>query len=86
MGHMKYIGKIAAGIIFVALSTGCAEVISGDAQKVNIDTGDLGQIAPGTREWLSWLQARDHCVRFSKSPEIVDLKGSIAMYKCVAEK
>ena len=86
MGHLNYTGKIAAGIFLAVLSTGCAEVVSGDAQKVSIDTGDLGEIAPGTREWLSWLQARDHCALHSKSPEIVDLKGSVAMYKCVADQ
>ena len=86
MRHMKYFAKIAAGTLMAVLFTGCAEVISGDAQKVSIDTGDLGEFAPGTREWLSWLQARDHCALHAKSPEIVDLKGSIAIYKCVADK
>ena len=86
MRHMKFIGNIAATIILAVLLTGCAEVVSGDAQKVRIDTGDLGVIAPGAREWLSWLQARDYCAIHSKSPEIIDLKGSVAIYNCVAKK
>ncbi len=83
--HMNFIGKIAAGMCLAVLLTGCAEVVSGDAQMVSIDTGNLGVIVPGTREWLSWLQARDHCALHSKSPEIVDLKGSVAVYKCVPD-
>lgn len=79
------VGKIGAGLFLAVFLAGCAQVVSGDSRMVNIDTRDLGEIAPGTREWLSWLQARDHCARYSKSPEIVDLRGSIAIYKCVAE-
>lgn len=84
--HMKYINKFSVVIIAAIISTGCARVISGDAQTVSVDTRDLGEIAPGTREWLSWWEARDHCARHSKSPEILDLKGSIAIYKCVEKK
>ncbi|MDA1324542.1 MAG: hypothetical protein O3C34_07335 [Proteobacteria bacterium] len=86
MRHKAFIGRIATGIFVAVLLTGCAEVISGDAQRVSISTGFLGEYAPGTREWLSWLQARDHCALHSKSPEIEDLKGSVALYKCVADK
>ena len=87
--HARYtlqIPKIVAAILIFALSAGCAEIVKGDAQKVDIDTGFLGEVAPGTREWLSWLQAREHCTRFGKSPEIVDLKGSLTKYKCIVEK
>ena len=83
---MKCLGKISAGILLAVLVTGCAELVSGDAQNVRIDTGYLGQFAPGTRQWLSWLQASDHCALHSKSPEIVDLKGSVAVYRCVPDK
>ena len=86
MCHMKFVGKFAAGLCLAVLFTGCAEVVSGDAQTVRVDTGDLGDIAPGTREWLSWVQARDHCALHSKSPEIADIKGSVAIYNCVADK
>jgi len=85
MRHMKFVGKIAAGILIAVLFTGCAEVVSGDARTVRVDTGDLGDIAPGTREWLSWSRAREHCTAHAKSPEIVDLKGSVAIYNCVAK-
>ena len=84
--RMKFVDKIAASLCLAALFAGCAEVVSGDAQTVRVDTGDLGDIAPGTREWLSWSRAREHCAAHAKSPEIVDLKGSVAIYKCVAKK
>jgi hypothetical protein len=79
-------GSIAAAIVLTFLITGCSEVVSGNGQTVSIDTGDLGSIAPGTREWLSWIQARDHCARYSKSPQIVDLKATIATYECIPNK
>jgi hypothetical protein len=83
---MKLVGKFAAGMVLAVLFSGCAEVVSGDTQTVRVDTGDLGNIAPGTREWLSWWRAREHCAAHSKSPEIVDLKGSVAIYKCVPKQ
>jgi hypothetical protein len=78
--------KLAAGIVSAVLLASCAEVVSGDANRVRIDTSDLGTIAPGTREWLSLLRARDHCAAYAKSAELVDLRGSIAIYDCVAHK
>jgi len=86
MRHMTFTGKIAAGIFLAVLLTGCAEGVPGNAQKVTVDTGYLGQYMPGTREWFSWLQAREYCARQSKLPEIEDLKGSVAIYKCVPDK
>ena len=84
--HLKLVGKIAAGSVLAVFLTGCVEVVSGDAQTVSVDTGQIGEIAPGTREWLSWWEAREHCAAHSKSPQIVDLKGSVAIYKCVPKK
>ncbi len=82
---MNFIGKIAAGICLAVLLTGCAEVVTSDAQQVSIDTGYFGEFVPGTRQWLSWLQARDHCALHSKSSKIVDLTGSVAVYECVPD-
>jgi hypothetical protein len=83
---MASAGKILGFVCMVVLLAGCTKVISGDAGSVSVDTGDVGKIAPGTREWLSWLQARDHCAKFAKVPEIADLKGAVASYKCVPKK
>ena len=60
------------------LFAGCSEVVSGSAKMVSINTGDFGDIAPGTREWLSLLKAREHCAQFSKDAEIAELKESVA--------
>lgn len=84
--HMNAAGKLFACMGLAVFLSGCAEVVSGDAQTVRVDTGDLGKFAPGTREWLSWWQAREHCAHHARSPEIVDLRGSVAVYKCVADK
>ena len=83
---MRILAKLVAGFVLIFAATGCAEVVKGDSDTVHVDTGDLGEIAQGTREWLSYLQAREHCAKYSKSPEIVDLKGPVAIYKCVADK
>lgn len=83
---MKLVRKIASGFCMAIVLAGCTKVVSGDAQTVSVDTGDLGNIAPGTREWLSWIDARDHCAQYGKSPAIADLKGTVATYKCVAKK
>ena len=81
MRSLSFVVTLAAGL-FVA---GCSGVVSGDAQTVSVDTGFLGSVAPGTREWLSWPQANDYCVAHGGSPEIADLKGSVAIYKCVPD-
>jgi hypothetical protein len=82
MGSLKFVRVLAAGLLLA----GCSGVVSGDARTVSVDTGYIGSIAPGTREWLSWPQARDHCAVHGGSPEIADLKGSVAIYKCVPDK
>lgn len=86
MRHIIFGSRIAASMVLTILLAGCNEVVSGDAQTFSVNTGFIGEYAPGTREWLSWLQARDHCALDSKSPEIVDLKGPVAIYKCVTDK
>ena len=78
--------NLVGAACLVVLLAGCTKITAGDANTVSVDTGDVGNIAPGTREWLSWLQAKEHCEKYSKVPEIHDLKGSKAIYKCVAKK
>ena len=86
MKHMNFGRTVAAGLIMAGFLVGCSEVVTGDAKTVSINTGDFGSIAPGTREWLSLLKAREHCAQFSKDAEITDLKESVATYKCVPKK
>jgi len=86
MGFMSDIGRISAAVLLAAGLAGCVEVVSADPDKVSVDTGYFGEYVPGTREWLAWLSAREHCAKFSKVPVIDELKGSVAQYKCVTEK
>ena len=86
MKYMKFVRTAAGSLIMAVLFVGCSEVVSGDAKMVRINTGDFGAIAPGTREWLSLLKAREHCAQFSKDAEIADLQESVATYKCIPKK
>ena len=74
-------------VIVAALSlAGCTQVVSATPEEVRIDTDWLGKIAPGTRQWLSWFSANEHCAAYGKKPKIADLRGGLAIYKCVEEK
>jgi hypothetical protein len=72
--------------ILVILAVGCAETVSSGPDEVRIDTGQIGQLAPGTRQWFSWLQANEHCAEFGREPKLIDLQGSLAIYRCVVEE
>lgn len=82
MGYGKAIPRFAAAAVLAGILAGC-EGTTGDAQGVRVETGIIGHYVPDTREWLSRLQAREHCAKFDKAAQIEDLKGSIAIYKCV---
>ena len=77
--------QLAAALLALALAAAC-EIVARDADGVSVDVGYLGEVAPGTRAWLSWLQANEHCAQFGKEPELVDLRGPVAVYRCVPEK
>lgn len=83
-GKSGLICRLTAATLVLCLSAGCAQIVSGGPEEVQVDTGQIGELAPGTRQWFSWLQANEHCSRFGKEPKLVDLKGSIAVYRCVA--
>jgi hypothetical protein len=78
--------RALAAALALLLVAGCAEIVAGDPQGVSIDVGYAGEIAPGTRVWLSRLQAHDHCARFGRESQLVDLRGQVAVWRCVAEK
>jgi len=65
---------------------GCSHVISATPDEVRVDTDWLGEVAPGTRIWLSWLSANERCAAYGKKPEIADFEGNVAIYRCVTEK
>ena len=75
--------RLATAAALVFLVSGCAEIVARDTQGVSVDVGYVGELAPGTRYWFSWLQANEHCAQFGKDPKLVDLKGSVAIYRCV---
>ena len=81
MGILRW-GMIAATLWLA----GCAQVVSATPEAVRVDTGWPGEVAPGARIWLSWLHANEHCAAHGRKPELVDLKGGFAIYKCVEEK
>ena len=58
-----------------ALSFGasCTSVTESRPDQISIDTGDVGDIVPGIRSWMTWFQARDHCAAQGKQAELADL-------------
>lgn len=66
--------------------TGCSQVVDGTRDGVRIETGWLGEIAPGARGWLSWMNANEHCAGHGRRPQLAGLRDGIAVYRCVVEK
>lgn len=77
--------RLAAIAAALALA-GCVNVVGATPDEVRIDTRWLGKLAPGTRIWLSWTRANEHCAAHGKKPEIVDLRDRIAIYRCVDQQ
>lgn len=67
------------------LGGGCAEVVKSSPDEVSVETQFLGDIMPGARHWLGWLAANQQCGALGRSPEVKDLQGSIATYRCVED-
>lgn len=75
--------RLAAAAVVLPLAAACAEVVARDAQGVSIDVGFVGKVAPGTRQWFSRLQADEHCAQLGRDSKLVDLRESVAIYRCV---
>lgn len=73
-------------VFVLSFSVSCTSVKEANPDQISIDTGEVGDIVPGFRSWISWFQANDHCVSQGKEAELADLKGSVAIYRCIAEK
>jgi len=71
-------------LLAAGASAACTSVVRQTDDEIRIDVGVIGEIAPGTRAWWGHLEARDHCARNGKDAELVDLRGSVATYRCVA--
>ena len=86
MHRFRLTAPCLAAALLSLIAAGCAQVVAGDAEGVSVDVGYVGEIAPGTRSWFSWLQANEHCAALGRKPRLVDLRGSVAIYRCVPEE
>lgn len=80
----RILGRGAVVLLFVLLLAGCTETLLSNRDEIRIDTGDLGEIMPGAREWLTHRQALDHCRKTDREPELFDIKGRVMIYRCVS--
>ena len=78
-----YLGRLFAVVFLLVLPMGCAEIVSASPEEVRVDSGDIGEIVPRTRQWFSRQEANKHCSKFGKKSKLVDLKGPEAVYRCV---
>lgn len=69
-----------------SITVSCTTITESGPDGVSVDTGDVGDIVPGARQWLSWAQADNHCASQGKESELIDLKGSVVQYRCVPVK
>ena len=78
--------RLVAIVFAAAMMTGCTQVVSSGPDEIQVDTGQFGSLVPGTRQWISWFEANEHCAEFGKKPKLVDLKDTVAVYRCVTEE
>lgn len=77
------IAALWVSVLFLAAS--CASINEARPDQIILDTGDVGRLIPGLRSWLSWPDAHVHCVAQGRTAELVDLKGSVVIYRCAAD-
>jgi hypothetical protein len=75
-----------AAVAMAVLLGGCTHVQKATPDEVRVDTEWLGVMIPGIVGWRGWFRANEHCAAYGRKPELVDLHGSIAVYRCVAAK
>ena len=78
--------RIAASALCGLLVVGCTEVVKKTPHEVHVDTGELGQLMPGSRHWLALISAREHCSSLAKEATLEDLKDGVVIYRCVNPK
>lgn len=76
-------GRIIGAILVVATIGGCVEIVRRTGDEVDVDTGQIGNIAPGLMDKLGWPAARGYCKDLGKVPRIKDIAGSVVTYRCV---
>lgn len=75
-----------APALCVLFVVGCAEVVKKTPHEVHVDTGELGQLVPGSRHWVALISAREHCNSLSKETTLEDLKEGVVIYRCTSPK
>ena len=83
---MVLLGKFSRVFVLVAALSGCAWVEQANEETIRIGIGDLGLIAPGLRQVVSYPEARAHCAKFGKEATLFDLKEKTAIWQCVPPK
>jgi hypothetical protein len=79
--ELRRTGWAALGILLV----GCTAVVESGPEGIRVDTGQFGEFVPRTRGWLGWFKANEHCAAYGRRPQLADVSGSIAGYRCVKE-
>ena len=74
--------RIVALILCALLIVGCTEVVKSTPNEIHVDTGELGQLMPGSRHWLALISATKHCDDLAKKATLEDLKGEVVIYRC----
>ena len=77
---------VLAAMAAALLLSGCSDVVKSTPDEVSIDTGPIGNIMPGSRNWRARLTAHERCSAEGKSPGLYDLQGSVVTYRCVKDK
>jgi hypothetical protein len=81
-------GLLRTGILMLCalFIIGCTEVVKSTPKEIHIDTGELGQLMPGSRHWLALISATKHCEDLSKKATLEDLKGTVVIYRCADQE
>ena len=74
--------RIGALALCALLIVGCTEVVKSTPNEIHVDTGELGQLMPGSRHWLALISATKHCDDLAKKATLEDLKGEVVIYRC----
>jgi len=82
-GILSDIFRVGALTLYVLLIVGCTEVVKSTTSAIHVDTGELGQLVPGSRHWLALISAKKHCDGLSKKAILEDLKEEVVFYRCV---
>jgi hypothetical protein len=81
-GVLSDLFRLGALTLCVLLIVGCTEVVKSTPNEIHIDTGELGQLVPGSRHWLALISAKKHCDDLSKNATLEGLKEEIVVYRC----